>query len=457
MSGLRFGLGDFVMCNLGPSGWKLGRIIALLYRESEWPAGKSAPYQVAIQEDHGLVYVPEDDDSYCREPTKEDMRIALCMDALAESLAEQTVAVRGKKPTEFKTGTARAELGSELGCADDATQRHSPGYRDGRCHGCDRCPRNWSSVELYSEHYRCAERNGLKVTHHSVDLGRIQVGDAIDFSPVENLPSKDGFMQCPTLVRLPPGVLFSDNGTLAGQVQFDPHRDATYKVEFVAVSTADWDDPAVGLVRLEIAFVVEGNQPPSEYDVAAFEQEQERANATANEIYRDLGHTWDQWEAGELDNRDTCKQMCSDLGRLRSLLERYPRLDGGNWWAQLGGYHMNVHKLLENTLFECELYLGHALTFGDPDVRWYAEQNLKGCYQKRLLESARFMWIDGLEQMMRGEWASAAQTLRLAAAKRDGWGWAVNFGDIWFTESAARLVHGATLANRDLSKVGGEG
>jgi hypothetical protein len=106
---------------------------------------------------------------------------------------------------------------------------------------------------------------------------------------------------------------------------------------------------------------------------------------------------------------------------------------------------MNVHKLLDSTLFECEIYLGHALTFGDAEVRSLAEQNLEGCYQKRLLEAARFMWIDGVTQMMRGEWAAAAQTLRLAAAKKDGWGWAVNYGDIWLAESAARLVHGAEL------------
>ncbi|MEM9825539.1 MAG: hypothetical protein AAF958_03060 [Planctomycetota bacterium] len=115
---------------------------------------------------------------------------------------------------------------------------------------------------------------------------------------------------------------------------------------------------------------------------------------------------------------------------------------------------MNVHKLLENTLFECELYLGHALTFGDSEVRWLAEQNLEGCYQKRLLEAARFMWIDGLEQMMRGEWAAASETLRRAAAKRDGWGWAVNFGDLWFSESAARLVHGASLVAREATQDG---
>ena len=106
---------------------------------------------------------------------------------------------------------------------------------------------------------------------------------------------------------------------------------------------------------------------------------------------------------------------------------------------------MNVHKLLENTLFECELYLGHALTFEDPEVRQMAEQNLEGCYQKRLLEAARFMWIDGIEQMMAGEWAMAAETLRRAAAKKEGWGWAINHGDIWISESVTRLIYGATL------------
>ena len=50
--------------------------------------------------------------------------------------------------------------------------------------------------------------------------------------------------------------------------------------------------------------------------------------------------------------------------------------------------------------------------------------------------------------MMRGEWAAAAETLRLAADKKDGWGWGVNNGDIWIAEAAARLVHGAELSTR---------
>lgn len=441
MSELRFAVGVPVMCNLGPSGWKLGRIIALHYREDHWPAEQVAPYQVALEVDHALIYVPVDDARYCREPTAEDLRIAGRMDALAAlPAALEGVEVR-------PTPDSHVATGEELGCAGGT---HEPGrYRSGRCHCCDCCPRNWSYAELYSEHYRCAARNGLRVTRRAVDLGMLRVGDSIHLPAGEGSPTTEGFMQCPTLVRLPPGVRFSDDGALSGEVRFDPHREAAYKVEFVAVSTADWDNAAVGIVRLEISFLVEGNEPPDEFDAAAFRREQNQACATANLTLRNLSSVWEGWEQGELDHRETCDRMFAELHQLRELLERHPRLDGGRWWAWLGGFHMNVHKLLENALFECELYLGYALTFGDAKVRGPAEQNLAGCYKKRLLEAARFMWNDGLQQMMRGEWVTAAETLRLAGAKQDGWGWAVNYGDIWLAESVARLVHGAQLIARD--------
>ena len=67
-SNFRFQVGAAVMCNLGSSGWKLGRIIALHYREDHWPAEMDAPYQVALEADHALIYVPEDDPAYCRAP-----------------------------------------------------------------------------------------------------------------------------------------------------------------------------------------------------------------------------------------------------------------------------------------------------------------------------------------------------------------------------------------------------
>lgn len=433
----RFGVGAAVMCNLGASGWKPGRVIALDYREDHWPEDQIAPYQVLLDEEHALIYVPEDDPAYCRQPTQEDSRIAGRSDALAALPSSQRRA---------ETSAADAiESRTPLRSGQDARAAAGAGYRDGRCHGCDCCPQNWSSVELYSEHYRCAERCGLKVTRRTMDLGDVRVGDSIDFAAT-GVPVESGFLQCPTLVRLPPGVRFADDGSLAGVVQFDPHREEEYRVEFVAVSTVAWQDSAVGLVRLEIAFDVAGNESPDDFDGKTFARQQEQARQTAAEALQRLGEIWQQWELDELGNEATCERMWAELGRIRQVLQQHPRLDAGQWWAQLGGYHMNVHKLLENALLECELYLGHALTFGDPRTRWMAEQNLDGCYQKRLLEAARYLWIDAVQQMLHGDWASAAETLQRAAAKHDGWGWAVNFGDIWFTESVARLIHGAQLS-----------
>ena len=440
MADFRFEAGAHVMCNLGPDGWKLGRIIALHYREAHWPPGMVAPYQVMLEADHTLIYVPEDDAGYCREATLEDLRISRRMDALA--------ALPNDAQSHNDAVVAGAHVGGELRCSDRPAQ---PGdaYRHGQCQCCHRCPRDWSYVELYSEHYRCAARNRLAVTRVSVDLGTLRVGQSIQHQVVEGSAPKDGYAQAPTLVRLPPGLEFSDDGILSGKVAFDPHRESTYTVEFVAVSAADWRDPAIGLVRLEVRFVVDGNAPPSGFDRPAFEREQQQARKRAERILDNLCNAWIRWERGELSNRGTCDQMYAELRHLRDLLEIHPRLDGGKWWARLGGFHMNVHKLLENALFECELYLGYALTFGDAEVRRMAEQNLDGCYQKRLLEAARFMWNDGLRQMMEGQWEAAAETLRQAAGKKDGWGWAVNYGDIWLSEASARIVQGVAREAHD--------
>ena len=437
MSKFRFEVGSIVMCNLGPRGWKLGKVIALKYREPHWPADTFAPYQVSLEDGHLLIYVPEDDDRYCRETTKEDLRIARRMDALAALPHE----VELDSPT-----LEGVDLNSQLSDSEYASAPpYSQSYRSGDCHCCDCNPRAWSNVDLYSEHYRCATRHNLKVTRYEFDLGVMRVGDSIKFSAGERCSIKDGFSQAPTLMRLPRGIRFSDDGTLSGEVQFDPYRGPSYQVNFVAVSTANWSDDQIGLVRLEISCLVEGNEPPSDFELERFVQDQELARLSAHRILGDLSNAWEMWEREERSHRDTIEKMGADLDRLRALLEQFPRLDSGRWWVYLGGFHMNIHKLLENALFECELYLGHALSFEDAEVRRMAEQNLEGCYQKRLLEAARFMWVEGIELMRRGEWAAAAEKMRLAAAKKEGWGWAVNYGDIWISESVARLIYGAGL------------
>ena len=88
----RFDVGTDVMCNLGEHGWKLGRIIAHNYRETTWEEDLFAPYQVLLEDNFALIYVPQDDDRFCREVTNEDIGILKRKDALAELKSETTQA-----------------------------------------------------------------------------------------------------------------------------------------------------------------------------------------------------------------------------------------------------------------------------------------------------------------------------------------------------------------------------
>ena len=429
----RFKVGATVMCNLGEHGWKLGRIIALNYRETTWAEDIFAPYQVLLDDNHSLIYVPLDNEKYCREATYEDIRILKRNDALAE-IQSEIIEVNETKINPDKK--------SKLSCNNDSSEGVHQRYRKGRCYCCNDCPRDWSNVELYSEHYRCAVRNNLKITRHEVDLGKFTIGDEVTYSPNQIKSQKAGFMQAPTLVRLPPGIRFSDDGKLSGVIHFDPYRDSDYSVNFVAVTTIDWDNEDVGIIRLEIKFDVQGNSPPSDFEISEFNNAQSKVRSEALGLLKKLNRTWDLWEREQLGNRAVCDRMLDDLKLLRELCEQNPRLDNGRWWAHLGGFHMNVHKLLENTLFECELYLGYALTFGDDYVRHYTEQNLKGCFGKRQLEAARFMWYDGIEYILQNDWENAIEIFKKAALKKDGWGWAVNHGDIWLAEAVALIMQG---------------
>ena len=221
MSRLRFEVGTSVMCNLGPDGWKLGRIIALDYREDHWPIGKDAPYEVLLNDNHTLIYVPDDNSRYCREATNEDLKIAHRMDAL-DILPSEVNMIKSKFNEESNNFDSSNK--SLIGCEQGEAKQGSPGYRSGRCYCCHYFPKNWSYAELYSEHYRCVARNGIRITRQTVNLGRISVGEQIKHQPGQDLLSKDGFMQAPTLVRLPPGIHFFDDGSLEGKIQFDPYR-----------------------------------------------------------------------------------------------------------------------------------------------------------------------------------------------------------------------------------------
>ena len=59
---LRFEINTRVDCRIGPHpvrDWLPGTIVALSYRESNWPVGMTAPYQIQL-DDGRLIFAPRD-------------------------------------------------------------------------------------------------------------------------------------------------------------------------------------------------------------------------------------------------------------------------------------------------------------------------------------------------------------------------------------------------------------
>lgn len=67
-SNLRFELGDRVECRIGEdaiTGWAAGSVLQLMYRESNWPPGVFAPYQIQL-DDGRQIFAPHDIDQVIR-------------------------------------------------------------------------------------------------------------------------------------------------------------------------------------------------------------------------------------------------------------------------------------------------------------------------------------------------------------------------------------------------------
>jgi len=56
---LRFHIGMFVLCRVGPTDWAPGKVIQLWYREPNWPQGSFAPYKIKL-DDGREIYAPAD-------------------------------------------------------------------------------------------------------------------------------------------------------------------------------------------------------------------------------------------------------------------------------------------------------------------------------------------------------------------------------------------------------------
>ena len=375
------------------------------------------------------------------------------------------------------------------------------GYRDGRCAACDCCPRCWTCVELM--HYGCAEKLGVTERREAAELGTFVPGQRIDWSTSAMIgfgsnsssssssSSSSGWHQCAAVPALPAGLSFGDNGKLSGVLQFDPTRAEQYAVAFTAFHTRGFgfgvgggggvgvggggDSGVIGgggtaaqgeLTRVELRFDVVGNLAPPLFDAVAEADADADAEAAAHAAASAAFGAYRAFDEQRLPHSEATRRMRVELKRLQAVLERRPRAGGGRYWGWLGALHMNVHKLLENMLAECEVFLGFALRFPEAaagiggggareeSAAQIARENLGGCYAKRQLEAAKFLWVTQLEAAQREEvdWAAVEAVLLRAAAMKEGWGWGVNNGDIWMLLGAAQAVRGrldeadATLA-----------
>jgi hypothetical protein len=282
--------------------------------------------------------------------------------------------------------------------------------------------------------------NGLDtVSIENVSLS-VVTGEPIEWKP--NNPGSYGWNQCSQIPSLPKGLTFNDAGQLSGTVSFDWQEEAEYVRKFVALSTTQWKkEGSIG--KIEIIFKVTRNIAPPGFDEAAEDRRFAKGRQAARTAASNAFSVYQQYEQQKVTHDRTVDQMKLHLSALRNILEIQPHLEGGMLWGWLGGLHMNVHKLMENMLLECEAYLGAALLFPSDEVRQFAAQNLEGCYSKRQLEAAKFIWLEGLERVSQEDWAGARGALERAAQKKEGWGWGVNNGDIWMALGAVQLVQWA--------------
>ena len=253
----------------------------------------------------------------------------------------------------------RTQPNNALTCGDEPCGIH--GYREGRCSECDCCPRCWSCAELL--HYPCRERNGIRTKVVEAVRESVDVGDAVTWNLFENdhdIPST-GWSQCAAIPSLPPGLTMDDNAIVRGIIQADPSRPRLYNVSFFAFNTLNWQKDMT-VLRLELRFTVNGNMRDNLHD-----EENARAARRADALVHKAFHAYSLWDRDKTNaNYETAvRDMKYHLNSLRAELGVRPRMGSppGQLWMWLGGLHMNIHKLMQNVLYECEIYLGAALLF----------------------------------------------------------------------------------------------
>lgn len=319
-------------------------------------------------------------------------------------------------------------------------------------------------MELLSKHYRCAERTNTTFRNVSRHLGTHSIGDHFSWSVPSNLPTSRWLSNCVTHTHTASGLTFRDDGSLQGNISPLAEKEIWLTAFHTLISTAEDGKITATVTQLNLHLYIQNTHVP--VTVHSFQSVHPNVSRAADTA---IAH-YNSWEARKQSHADVIKGMNHEFTQMKATLDAYPHDAFG--WGILGALHMNTHKLLENVLLEAEHYLGHALTFGGAAAE-FAETNLEGCYAKRQLEAAKFIWMEGMEACVEGiaglegvvqvEVANAkVQTksellfkraehlFERAARKKSGWGWGVNNGEIYLGQATAILLQ--TEGNSDVSR-----
>ena len=308
---------------------------------------------------------------------KRRLRLAMGVSALAAALVV--------------AAAAATSADSNTGCSAPPPTKPGHGYRDGRCGGCECCPLRWSCLEMHSRGYSCAGRTGVPVEELQLGMGlsSVAVGETVTAS----VPGVrwNAVPECHSV--LPPGLSLHLNSSdsdatpsaleLRGVLGYDPARDATYTLDFEAVSVVGDSAEKYSLQRVTGKLTVRNVRRAGDSKSEAALEAQVAALTASDAKARGAGlagfRAFEQYYTERtLSHRDSVRRMYAAEQELCAVLDESPAVASGLYWNWAGGLYMNLHKLLEDVLVDgCEHHFEQGLLYKPEDENLRA--NLDGC------------------------------------------------------------------------------
>ena len=298
----RFTIGTTVMCNFGRA---VGSLAESSQPTTASGTGRSGRRTLSSPLEEDSTSSASKRRRCCRLATIEDTRIVETLDALAPCPVTPRTAIKpsSSERTKLRNGAPRSI--HDYHWALSLLQPPSASL---------------VKCRTLQPTLPSAERNGLGVTHHVVDLGRITVGESLELNQPSSPCSSRLWRRARRRTPSPRPPL-SDDGRLKGTSRSTSRHRIPGRVH--RGETTAWDDNAVVVIGSNL-FSVSGISP-TDFDLRIFHQKEEQLELRQRVSSRRVADLA-AMGSGEPHNRETCDRMCTTLRRLRALLEEYPSL-----------------------------------------------------------------------------------------------------------------------------------